>query len=408
MMCDLEPAEIRKGKEFVVEIARPGPAGQTAAARLGLPASWGELEDALARSRVTDDRVIYAVDVQEARMRRLLDHMPEHANLYELNYLAQRLALLDKDAYRLYEGMVSIEETYGPTAEIPIPRLIDLADPENISLCNIIPVDNDVALGIYACNHGHLSEIRAMPPAENSHFDYKRMGRELRVKEHGKFFPEGGYLRMGADIIPKYCPEHMLRPEKPSWVFSLDIAIPRYATVHLELPDHTEHFDKVVKMVRERGCAVPRFESILPLLSGRFDCDDDLSELNELADAIRTLDGKGELPKYRALVETFLYPDMDGAIGSSWDAVDATDLAKRLDEYTLLTELTTPDRIAEECLNEHYNISEEDPLFPFINLLDFGEWIVCVSDTCFKSRYGLVSRKDGRELWDNPSHEMTL
>lgn len=59
MMCDLEPAEIRKGKEFVVEIARPGPAGQAAAARLGLPASWGELEDALAKARVTDNRVIY-------------------------------------------------------------------------------------------------------------------------------------------------------------------------------------------------------------------------------------------------------------------------------------------------------------------------------------------------------------
>lgn len=366
MMCDLEPAEIRKGKEFVVEIARPGPAGQTAAARLGLPAYWGQLEDALARARVTDDRVIYTVDVQEARMERLLDHMPENANLDEVNYLAQRLALLDEDAYRLYEGMVCIEETYGPTAEIPIPRLIDMADSKNIRLLDIIPVDNDAALGVYACNHGRLAEMRAMPPAKNGYFDYERMGRELRLKERGMYLPGVGYLRMSADMNQNYSPDNLPRPQKPNWVFSLDIAIPRYATVHLELPDHTEHFDKVAQMVRERGCAVPHFDSILPMLSGWFGCDDDLSEFNELADAIRVLDGKGELPKYRVLVETFLYPDVPHDINEvSWDAAEAIELAQHLDEYTLMAEPLLPEELAAERLRNEYQIGKDHLLFPY-------------------------------------------
>lgn len=410
MMCDMEPADIKKGKEFVVEIIRRGPAGQMARARLGLPANWGELEDALAQARVTGDKMAYAVDIQEARTRQLLDHMPEaeHANLYEMNYLAQRLSLLDKDAYRLYKGMVYLEKLYGPTAEIPVSRLIDMADPENRAQFLILPVNSDKELGMYACEHGYLSEMIAMPRAKNGYFDYERMGRELRLRERGVFFADGDYLRLAGEISQKYSPDCIPRPEKPNWVFSMDVAIPQYATVRLELPDHTDHFEKVAQMVRERGCAVPRFESILPALSGQFGCDDDLHELNDLADAIRALNDRGELSKYRALVQTYIYPDLpDDLVVVSWDVVEATELAQRVDEYELQTEITLPEEIAADCLREHYSISEEDPLYAYIDLKSFGESIRGMSNNCFESAYGLVYRKDGGELWPSSSQEIS-
>ena len=400
MICDVEPAGIRNGKEIVVGIARPGPAGQAATATLGIPASWGELEDALARARVTDDRVVYSVSVQETRMRRLEGHMPENVNLYEANYLAQRLAQLDEHARQLYEGMVEIEEMFGPTAEIPMARLIDMTAPENLALLQLIPADDDEALGVYACDHGHLAEIMAMPRAASGYFNYEKMGRDLRLKEHGVYLKDGGYVKLAGEIHQGYSLERCPRPEKPGWVFSLDVAIPRYATVRLDLPDHTEHFEKIAQMVLERGCAVPRFESILPTLSGHFDYDDDLRELNELAEAIRTLDARGELPKYRALVDTYIYPDLPEELYEvSWDAAEAIELARHVDEYAVQMAPVLPERLAADYLAEHYSIEKDDLLYPFIDLQTFGEWIVKASDHCYESAYGLVHRTDEGELW---------
>lgn len=112
-------------KVFEVEISNTGPKGYETATILGLPATRAEFQDALQKARIKDSRCchnelvsIHFTGISSGQIGRDVD-------LLELNFLAERLTLLDADGRKGLEGLIQMEQDR-LGAPIPLSRFINL------------------------------------------------------------------------------------------------------------------------------------------------------------------------------------------------------------------------------------------------------------------------------------------
>lgn len=124
-------------REFEVEISRPGEFGILTSSTLELPATWVEYQDAMEKARITDDRVIYEVELCGTRWSCLENRIPAPIYLPELNLLAQRLAGLSSQQNAIFDAMVSIEAKQSKRNTIPLPRLINFT--YSLDNCRVAP-----------------------------------------------------------------------------------------------------------------------------------------------------------------------------------------------------------------------------------------------------------------------------
>ena len=94
---------------FEVEIRNNGPKGYETAVSLRMPATWSEFHDALQKARIKDGRscgneLLYVgYDGLQRGM------IGRNVNLYDLNLLAQRLALLTPEENTGMETLLAME-----------------------------------------------------------------------------------------------------------------------------------------------------------------------------------------------------------------------------------------------------------------------------------------------------------
>ncbi|MGE4277910.1 MAG: hypothetical protein AB7E30_12155 [Lawsonibacter sp.] len=91
-----------------LEISRPGAFGANTSAMLTLPATPYEIINALDKVRVTDDRVIYSIEITNCKLDYLPQCIPQGTNLYELNELAARLARMSEWELNCFTGLTSL------------------------------------------------------------------------------------------------------------------------------------------------------------------------------------------------------------------------------------------------------------------------------------------------------------
>lgn len=96
-----EPAEA----VFELEISRPGSLGADTSSTLSLPATPYEIMDALDKARVTDNRVIYSIEITDCKLDYLPQLIPQGANLYELNNLSAQLARMSEWELDCFTGL---------------------------------------------------------------------------------------------------------------------------------------------------------------------------------------------------------------------------------------------------------------------------------------------------------------
>ncbi len=84
------------GNFIELEISRPGSFGAETSATLSLPATPYEILDALDKARVTDDCVIYSIEITNCKLDYLPQFIANSTNLYELNCLAARLSAMNE------------------------------------------------------------------------------------------------------------------------------------------------------------------------------------------------------------------------------------------------------------------------------------------------------------------------
>ena len=141
---------------FEVEISNKTSKGYETATALEMPATWAEFHDALEKARIKDARDCHneLTKIEYPGIQRGM--IGDNVNLYELNLLAQRLAMLSEDDRMGLDGLLQIEggRHIGP---IPLPRLINLT--YNADICLLAPhVFNNQQLGALLYESGMLTQ----------------------------------------------------------------------------------------------------------------------------------------------------------------------------------------------------------------------------------------------------------
>ncbi|MDL2293794.1 hypothetical protein LJC60_04100 [Ruminococcaceae bacterium OttesenSCG-928-D13] len=391
-------------REFEIEISRPGTFGALTSATLELPATWAEYNDAMQKARITDDRVIYEVEICDIKRRSLQGRIGAPVHLPELNLLAQRLAELPQHQSSIFDAMVSIEAQKNHNDKIPLPRLINFT--HSLDSCHVAPgMRNDVSLGRWLFENDMLPQevhdfaaARIFWGSETEDERFGLIGARHRQRENG-VFSSVGYVEVEA-IQEVYTPGNTVyfhRSDAPvvlsvSKGFFNDPSYDNEQSISIDLPLLT---DKRMNEVLEALGAASLDEigyhcadCQIPAAKDLIDDAEDIGAVNRFAKALADMEQYTHPALYKAMLEVVKPPDLEAA----------TTLAGEIQDYTLITETSGPEDYAKEYLSRLRGGNDSIDLSEMINLYALGEKVMKLENAEWTS-YGILKRKDGGPIW---------
>lgn len=390
---------------FEVEISNKTSKGYETATALEMPATWAEFHDALEKARIKDARDCHneLTKIEYPGIQRGM--IGDNVNLYELNLLAQRLAMLSEDDRMGLDGLLQIEggRHIGP---IPLPRLINLT--YNADICLLAPhVFNNQQLGALLYESGMLTqEAMTLLDTTEEGGAYRKDLLEVFGKQyqeaHGGIFTRRGYVEPSGDFkevyrrggVMAYFDRFGAPVELEVTRRDVQVADPyQEIPVILPLPTIQEAISDMVKRVGATSideCSFCCVECIVPSLRDiiRDTLDDagGFDQVNEFAQCLaqkkRTWDEADRI-KYKALLSVAGHPSLQEAIG----------LMHGLDQYELRPEIAEPWDYTEVVLREKYPDLPEE-LFQTPQAARIGQKWLEKGDAAITD-YGLIRRKDG-------------
>ena len=338
-------------------------------AELDLPAQPYKLLDTLDKLRLEEGEVPRWELLESHDALHLFHHLDQgNGSLEEANALAQRLADLDDTELAIVGGLADMEQK--PLDQpFPLSRLIDLA--YSTDCCHLVKgVVTDAQLGRFFAENGFISEVESLPDAAFELLDFERIGREHRQSEGGVFTCEGYVLRH--DELEQVYKTLDLTLKKPDYVMLAER--PDGGWVKLPLPVGAAVMDEPVQCV---DCAVPTLTGQTAMLSN----------MDTLAHRLAELEMDGELPKYKAVLETVHCDDM----------TDALLLVGALDQYSFSPKLLEPEDAAIEYLQTMLAEDEVERLVSYLDLRRYGGEVVEQRGGVL-TPYGLLEREDGQPI----------
>lgn len=382
---------------FEVEISRTDPhSGYSPTAIVKLPATWAELQDALDKLRITDDKGICKVDVWDSQPECMEQMIPKDANLFELNHLAERLAKLDDFEMCAFEGLMTMDAVRTDYATIPVERLINMT--YSLADCQIAyEAHDDEALGKFYAENDFIPELETLSEKVFPWLDYEKIGQEMRIAEGG-VFTSSGYVVHSGEMSSEYSRDKLRKPEKPDYVFKLEIAaLPSSDepndkhTADLKLPATTDDIRAALSKAGGESlqeCVFYGFDSIMPRITGELFADmENFDVLNELAEQVRTLEQRGGLTTFKAMISV---PTVEIALE------DALDLSYQTDGFSLRREVCSPDDYARSALTK-LGLPLGDELCEAANLYRCGQKLL-ERDNAIVTDYGALVPPDGQTL----------
>ena len=393
---------------FEVEISNKTPKGYETATVLEMPATWAEFHDALEKARIKDVRDCHneLTRIEYPGIQRGM--IGDNVNLYELNLLAQRLAMLSEDDRMGLDGLLQIEgrQHIGP---IPLPRLINLT--YNADICLLAPqVSNNQELGTLLYETGMLpQEAMTLLDTTEEGSAYRKdllevFGKQYQ-EDHGGVFTRRGYVEQGNDFREVYNRKEIM-PYFNRTGAPIELEVSRKdiwesdpsqeALVILPLPAIQVVISDVLKRVGAASldeCSFRCVECLIPSLRDTVDDAlsdvDGLDQVNEFAQSLaqkkRVWDATDRI-KYKALLEASGHPALQEAI----------QLMHGLDQYELRPEIAEPWDYTEVILREKYPDLPEE-LFQTPQAARIGQKWLEQGDAAITD-YGLIRRKDGGPL----------
>lgn len=335
---------------------------------LDLPAMPYELLDTLEKARPEKGDTVQFFVEEVYSFDFLSKHLEGSYALSELNALAEKLAELDEREVTALAGLVQMDEAK-QGAPIGLPRLIDLA--YSTECCHVVgEALNDAQLGRFCAENGFLPELDNLPDEVFDLLDFERIGREHRQSEGGVFTCEGYVLRH--DELEQVYKTLDLTLKKPDYVMLAER--PDGGWVKLPLPVGAAVMDEPVQCV---DCAVPTLTGQTAMLSN----------MDTLAHRLAELEMDGELPKYKAVLETVHCDDM----------TDALLLVGALDQYSFSPKLLEPEDAAIEYLQTMLAEDEVERLVSHLDLRRYGGEVVEQRGGVL-TPYGLLEREDGQPI----------
>lgn len=389
-------------KVFEVEISNTGPKGYETATILGLPATRAEFQDALQKARIKDSRCcrnelvsIHFAGISSGQIGRDVD-------LLELNFLAERLTLLDADGRKGLEGLIQMEQDR-LGAPIPLSRFINLTF--HTDLCRFIPgVSSEKELGTF------LYENKMLPQAAMSLLDTAEPGSRYQTalleafgqkhsEDQNGVFTHWGYAELAGEFQAVYQKgkiEYFPQPEGPivlevSKGYFGDPSYDSDRTAILQLPASDEGLWQAVAAVDAalpKECGFHCVECVVPALREIIDQaidDDGIEFVNEFAQKLKKEFRVWDTPesvKYKALLEANHVSGLQEAEG----------LMYHLGEYELLPEIGASWDYAELVLREEYPGLPAE-LFQTGQAAQIGQRLLAQNGAAL-TEYGLLRRKD--------------
>ncbi|ACL20451.1 hypothetical protein Dhaf_2423 [Desulfitobacterium hafniense DCB-2] len=392
-------SSMKNGHIFEVEISRPGSLGAETATTLALPAIPYEILDALDKARITDDRVIYSMEILSCELDYLPQFISPSVNLYELNHLAGRLSSLSQWELDCFEGMVMMDTLQTQYAPIDIDRLINMT--HSMEHCQIAyEAHNDQSLGKFYADNDFVPKLENLSDEVYACLDFGKIGKEMREGEGGVFTPHG-YVVQNGEIAKTYQNGEAIPLEKPDYTVLLRITKghfndPEYdndLVALLKLPANDKDIYRAVEAVEAASpeeCAFSATDCIVPYLTEKISDElyasegDRYGAVNELAQKLRGIAEENSLPTYKAMLET---------APQDLSLEEAIDLAEQVPNFRLLREIPSPLEYAQAELLKH-DIPLKDELINNRNLYNYGQKLM-ESQGAVNTDYGILLSEDG-------------
>ena len=359
---------------------------------LDLPASDYEMLDMMERLRLEPDQLPY---VEVLKFRTDYDYLErclhEQPDIYQLNALARKLSeLTSVQELAAFEGLVGKEIA----AAIEIPRLIDFAHSAD---CCVVAEDaaTDFQLGKFLVKNGFIEEANGLPDSMLALLDYAKIGREHR-KTGGGVYTGYGYVEQQSEV---HCASKNMdfQPKKPEYTILLNMAaMPlngggRKAEVaQLCLPASEEQMRETLETLGKqdwKDVAASIQDCAIPDLNHKIYLDGETPQILELAQRLSELDGRGGLPKYKAIL----------AANDCQDLPKMLSLAAEVDEYFFEPQVNGPADVARGELNVILCGSDMEALLPYIDLEGYGRALL-KRDQAMVTSYGLVERDTAQQV----------
>lgn len=336
--------------------------------QLDLPATDYELLDAMEQLHLKDGEHS-SVEFRTVEEYDYLDKRIQEPSLFQLNALAKRLAKLDSHDMAAFEGLVCMELQKGAEI-IPVPLLVDFA--HNGLNCHVAEeVTTDCKLGRFLAENGFIPEAEALSDAAFELLDFERIGKEHREAE-GSAFTGWGYVERHSKL--HHVSKTMdFQPRKPPYTVLLNIALfPNVGApesspepVPIQLPASGEELRGALARLGKpdwKGVMAAILDCPVPSMNKDIFLEENIPQVIEWAEALRTLDKAGCLPKYKALLNVENCEDLSKAVS----------LIDELDQYTFCPEYDSPAEVAEGQLHLILGGREAEMLLPHLDLNRYG------------------------------------
>ncbi|MEA5040260.1 hypothetical protein SDC9_56375 [bioreactor metagenome] len=386
-------------KVFELEISRPGSFGANTSTLFALPATPYEILDALDKARITDERVIYSMEITSCK----LDYLPQFiipsTNLYELNHLAQRLEAMSQWELDCFEGLTMMDTIHTDYAPIAVERLINMT--HSLDNCQIAYEAHDnESLGRFYADNGFVPVLDGLPENVFAWLDYEKIGKEMYDGEGGVFTPSG-YVVQNGEILPVYHSGEAIHREKPDYAVLLKVTKgcfndPEYdndLVTFMKLPANEDEVCRAAQEVNAaspKECAFAVVDCTIPRLSEKITDELENGNLNtvwELSVQLKRLSDDGSIPTFKAMLES---------APNEISLEDALDLAYQAGEFRLLREIASPEDYAKAELAK-CNIPLKEELLQSQNLYRYGEKLMEMNQA-IGTDYGILYSPDGRTV----------
>ena len=360
-------------------------------AELDLPASDYEMLDLMERLRLEPGQApqleILKYGEEYDYLNGCIHNQPD---VYQLNALARKLSeFTSVHDMAAFEGFVG-KETEKGAIPIDLPKLIDFA--YSTDYCHVaVDAVTDTQLGEFLVENGFIEEADSLPESALALLDYGKIGREHREQADG-IYTGFGYVEQHSEV--RRVSETMdFQPHKPAYMALLCImARSTGRTVHLELPVSDSQMRNTLEKLAEtdwnnieasvRDSPIPRWKNVLY-------CGGEIPQINELAYRLRELDEQGQLPKYKAILET------NGCEGLA----QMIAFAGKVDEYILAPRTSSPEDLAREELRVVISSPDAETLLPHVDLAGYGRALLERYQSVI-TRYGMLARNEDQQVQD--------
>ena len=365
------------------------PNGTFREVELDLPATDYELLDAMEQLQPEDGKRPY-LEFHTAEEYDYLDKRIQETDLLRLNALARRLAELDSRGMAAFEGLVCMDIQKGETA-IPIGSLIDYA--HSGDCCHVVEdAVTDEELGRFLVENGFIPEAEDLSDETLKLLDYTRIGKEHREAEGGAF-TGWGYVERHSEL--HHVSENLGNsPHKPSYTVLLNIApFPNAGAtgagpepVPVQLPAAPETLRGALAQLGKTdwdGVMAAILDCPVPSMNKRLFLENDIPQVIKWAEALRTLDEEGSLPKYKALLNAENCEDLSKAVS----------LIDELDQYTFCPEYGSASEVAKGQLHLILGEREAKMLLPHLDLNGYGKDLIQYLDGAV-TPYGFLEKRE--------------